>query len=73
MTVHDLMGKCNVTYLSDDGYSRIKTELNSSNAYENYIFGRKNSNTLFEGKTKEEVNTLFRNWLKSNLNLKDYR
>ncbi len=64
----DLFKLCNITYLTSDGYTRIKNELNDSLSYENYLFSRRNEGLLFEGKTKDEVRALFRNWLKSNLN-----
>lgn len=68
ISIEELIVQCNKKYLLEDGYEKIKNDLKDSLSYENYIFNRKNNNILFPDKTKDEVRTLFRNWLKSKLN-----
>ena len=68
ISIEELIVQCNKKYLLEDGYEKIKNDLKDSLSYENYIFNRKNNNILFPNKTKDEVRTLFRNWLKSKLN-----
>ena len=68
LSVEELAKRCNLKYISPEGYELAKRDLSTPLQYENYLFNRKNENVLFEGVEKEDVRTLFRNWLKCNLN-----